>query len=141
MKLTYSPPDVIGIISHGMSRETVRKIVNRPYREFQKSDDDENTSDHFVEEGVQVYYFADNTVDGVEVYSPSQVEFNGTEFLARPIGSVLREMAQSGEPVEMQLWGATAVSGNLRIGVTGFEDGGGDAKISSVCIYLTWPGS
>ena len=54
MKLAYSPPNVIGIISHGMSRETVRKIVNRPYREFQKSDDDENTSDHFVEEGVQV---------------------------------------------------------------------------------------
>ncbi|QAA31082.1 hypothetical protein [Clostridium manihotivorum] len=79
MNYIIKPYDSIGMISLGMSRESVREIFDNKFREFRKNQFSENTTDDFMY--CHVYYDTNNICEAVELFEPAEVSFNEFEIL------------------------------------------------------------
>lgn len=68
----------LGPIQFGMSRKDVRNLLGENYRASTMSFGGEtDISDHFMFEGILIFYDKDDRCIAIQVYEPSQVTMNG----------------------------------------------------------------
>lgn len=71
LKLEVLPNIGIDQISLGISRDEVREIMNFKFKEFNKTEDLNNSTDAYLDNSFQIFYDSNNKVDFIEVsYNP-----------------------------------------------------------------------
>jgi hypothetical protein len=88
-----------------MSRTEVRRILGSKFREFKKTPASLNSTDDFIELAIHVFYEADNTCKGVEMFPPSNPLLGGEALLARSFRDVAALIQSLDDSVEMNSTG------------------------------------
>jgi hypothetical protein len=81
MKFDFSQ-GFVGPVSAGMTRMSVRHVLQGEYKEFRKSEFATNTTDAYRGLGIFVYYSAENVVKGTELFPPqASLNYRGKDLL------------------------------------------------------------
>lgn len=78
IKLTVIPTKRVGDIKFGMSRNSVRKILNINLEEFKKTPSSKNTTDDFG--FCHVFYDESDKCEAIEIHGDVIVELNGQKI-------------------------------------------------------------
>lgn len=82
------PYQCAGEIRLGQPRPGVRTALGSEYVEFRKSVKSINTTDHYEQLGVFVYYDTADLVEAIEFASPADVHFDAMPLLTMPSRAV-----------------------------------------------------
>lgn len=74
-KFDVIPLRSAGGVAFGASREQVRTMADRPFKEFKKSKFSKNTTDAFP--GYHAYYSAENKLIAIEIFPDEDICVNG----------------------------------------------------------------
>lgn len=109
----------VGPIRFGQTREVVRQFFKEKPTEFFKGNDPVKT-DYFEQEGVFVFYDANDTCEAVEFCKPAIVEWQKKQLLPLPLGELLEYMRNQDESLDE----ADTVSGFLsyKNGIGGYTE-------------------
>lgn len=108
MELDLRSYDGLGAIRFGMRRDQVRGAVGAPVRTFRKTPDATTLVDAFDNEGIYVYYDAQDLCEAVEVASPAIPILEGQTLLGKPFAE-LRDWLRTLDPdIEVDESGLTA---------------------------------
>lgn len=83
MKYQLNPFKNLEMFYSGMTRDEARQYANNGYEEFFKTLLSDVATDSFIGMDLHIYYSQDLTIKGIELFSPNQLVYKGTEFLGK----------------------------------------------------------
>ncbi len=93
MNLEIVPYKSVGPLHFNMARRRVREIFREyKFEEFQKSEDDPNTTDAYDKLGLHLFYDKKNKLEAMEAFKPAKLSFNGQNLLGQTYSDVFKKL-------------------------------------------------
>lgn len=82
----------LGPVTFGMSRDEVAEAMGSAPRRFKKTVACTTLTDAFDQQGMQVFYDADDRVEALEVFAPSRPSFGDLDLFCTPYTALTKAM-------------------------------------------------
>lgn len=124
----------IGPIKFGMTRYTVRKILEKPYQEFMKTPDSKVATDDFREFHFHVYYDDDLLCRAVELFPGSKATLDGHRLAGQTYQQVSSLLCKIDPEPIVNLSVVTFEKLGIVLYVPDMDDEDPEAKVESVFV-------
>ena len=91
------PFERLGDLRLGMSRTAVRSMLGSNFKSFRKGPDSINETDAYDQLGMHLYYDADDQLEFIEMFPPSDPAYQGVHLLNNSLDQVLQKLAAIGQ--------------------------------------------
>ena len=94
--MELNPYHGLGVITFGMPRSEVIKLLGEPSDRFRKGVSATILTDEYSTLGMHIYFDVSDLVDYLDVFEPCDIQYEGIQLVGRPPMEVLDELSSLG---------------------------------------------